>query len=63
MRRILVEKARQKQRIRHGGEFRRITFNLDAASEEPESEQLLVLPEALERLEQLDPDRAQVRPT
>ncbi len=50
MRRILVEKARRKQRLRHGGDRQRVDLdNLDVMQEE-KAEQLLALDEALERL-------------
>ena len=60
MRRILVEKARHKRRVRHGGELNRVAMDLDLATIEPDSEQLLLLHEALERLERLDENRARV---
>ena len=50
MRRILVEKARRKQRLRHGGDRQRVDLdNLDVMQEE-KAEELLALDEALERL-------------
>ena len=50
MRRILVEKARRKQRLRHGGNRHRVDLdNLDLIQEE-KTEGLLALDEALERL-------------
>lgn len=53
MRRILVEKARQKRRIKHGGEFKRVELADPAAP--PNDEKLLALDEALNRL--ADEDR------
>ena len=50
MRRILVEKARRKQRLRHGGDRQRVDLdNLDVMQGE-KAEELLALDEALERL-------------
>ncbi len=50
MRRILVEKARRRQRLRHGGGRQRIDLeDLDVMREE-KAEELLALDEALERL-------------
>jgi RNA polymerase sigma factor (TIGR02999 family) len=50
MRRILVENARRKQRIRHGGGRKRLDLGrLDPADEEG-SDDLLALEEALQRL-------------
>src|SRR5215470_3820450 len=48
MRRILVENARRKQRVRHGGGRQRIELADQAAP--PSDEDLLVLDEALTRL-------------
>jgi RNA polymerase sigma factor (TIGR02999 family) len=60
MRRILVERARRRKRLRHGGEGRRLSLeDVDLAGEVP-SEHLLALDEALERLEQEDPPAARL---
>jgi RNA polymerase sigma factor (TIGR02999 family) len=60
MRRILIENARRKQRLKHGGGEQRVT--LDSAcmiSEEP-SLDLLALDEALEKLARNEPEKAQL---
>jgi RNA polymerase sigma factor (TIGR02999 family) len=60
MRRILVENARRKRRVKHGGQFRRV--DLDAArpvSPDPEDD-LEALDEALRRLETTDPPAARL---
>jgi RNA polymerase sigma factor (TIGR02999 family) len=55
MRRILVENARRKQRVKHGGGQRRVELNdLDLAHTTGD-EQLLAVDEALERFAALDP--------
>ncbi|MFI5458754.1 MAG: ECF-type sigma factor [Isosphaerales bacterium] len=55
MRRILVERARRRKRIRHGGGGRPLSLEgVDLASEVP-PEGLLVLDEALERFAREDP--------
>ena len=60
MRRILVESARRKRRLRHGGDCRRIDLDtLDLAAETP-SDDLLALDEALERLTAEEPTAAAV---
>ena len=63
MRRILVERARRKGRIRHGGEWQRLNFtsieSLDIAREE-QSETILFLNEALEKLAAQDPECAEL---
>ena len=50
MRRILIEKARLKQRLRHGGGRQRIDFDELLVCEDHTSEELLALDEALNRL-------------
>jgi RNA polymerase sigma factor (TIGR02999 family) len=55
MRRILVENARRKHRLRHGGDLRRTALTgLDVAQNTPD-EQLLAVDEALDRFAALDP--------
>jgi len=60
MRRILVEKARQRERLKHGGQFDRVDMaDVDLAMEEP-PENLLQLDEALQELEREDPRKAEL---
>jgi RNA polymerase sigma factor (TIGR02999 family) len=60
MRRILVERARLKGRIRHGGGLRRVDL-LDAEVAAPdEDEQILLLDEALTRLAVARPQAAEL---
>jgi RNA polymerase sigma factor (TIGR02999 family) len=60
MRRILVENARRKQRLRHGGGRRRLNLeDVEPAGAAP-SEDLLALDEALEQLALKDPIPAQL---
>ena len=58
MRRILVESARRKGRVRHGGGRRRVEL-ADLPTAIP-SEELLALDEALDRLAERDPLKAEV---
>lgn len=58
MRRILVESARRKGRVKHGGQFRRV--ELDNLPADQDSERLLALDEALTRLAAEDPLAARV---
>ncbi len=54
MRRILIENARRKKRIRHGGGWKRVNLDAaDVASEMP-SDDLIALDEALEKLSNED---------
>ena len=60
MRRILVERARHKGRIQHGGGLRRVDL-LDADAAAPtEDEQVLLLDEALTRLAAARPQAAEL---
>jgi RNA polymerase sigma factor (TIGR02999 family) len=60
MRRILVEAARRKSRVRHGGELARVaTDEIEIAAELP-SERLLQVSEALDQLAVESPEAAQV---
>jgi RNA polymerase sigma factor (TIGR02999 family) len=60
MRRILVESARRKRRLRHGGDWHRVDFDRVELPDEPGSDDLLALDEALERLAADEPAAAQV---
>jgi RNA polymerase sigma factor (TIGR02999 family) len=62
MRRILVEKARRKQRVRHAGDLQRqpLEENELAIAAPVDAIDLLALDEALERLEAASPRRARL---
>jgi RNA polymerase sigma factor (TIGR02999 family) len=60
MRRILVDKARRKNREKHGSEWERITVNLADIPESPPDEQILSLHAALEKLEREDAATAEL---
>jgi RNA polymerase sigma factor (TIGR02999 family) len=62
MRRILVDKARKKQRLRHGGGLHRLPLegNEPAIASAVDAIDLLGLNEALDRLEAASPRRAQL---
>jgi len=60
MRRILVEQARRKQRVRHGGGRKRIDLDEACSVVLPPDNDLLALDEALTRLAARDPVRAQL---
>lgn len=55
MRRILVENARRKKRIKHGGAIARVDVEPDLLGTEETADELLVLDAALEKLTQVDP--------
>ena len=60
MRRILVERARRKQRIKRGGAHQRVDIEEDALAEEQPPEILLALDEALDRFAREDPAKAEL---
>ncbi|MCA9074203.1 MAG: sigma-70 family RNA polymerase sigma factor [Planctomycetaceae bacterium] len=61
MRRILVENARRKQRIKHGGQLTRVDLlDADAAIEPDDHDSLLALDEALAAFAEQFPDKAQL---
>jgi RNA polymerase sigma factor (TIGR02999 family) len=60
MRRILVENARRRKRIKHGGDLERVEFEMTSLPTRMSSDELLALDEALEKLKQQDPVKAQL---
>ncbi len=60
MRRILVENARRKSRLRHGGHFERIDCELIDLPIAADDEKCLRVNDALEKLAQADPRKAEV---
>src|SRR5262245_11737150 len=60
MRRILVEAARRKGRERHGGGRRRVDLDQGGLAAESPGDDLLAIDEALTRLAELDPGRAEL---
>jgi RNA polymerase sigma factor (TIGR02999 family) len=60
MRRILVDKARRKQRPKHGGQRDRVELNDDVHLSDDRAAELLSLHAALEKLEAESPAKAQL---
>lgn len=60
MRRILIDRARSRVRLKRGGHAQRVELTEDLASGEPPPEELLAIDEALTRLAAVDPPMAQV---
>jgi RNA polymerase sigma factor (TIGR02999 family) len=60
MRRILVDDARRKRRVKHGGGWQRQDLDPDQFHASAESDDLLALHEALERLTAADPRVAEL---
>jgi len=60
MRRLLIDNARRKQCLRHGGQYERVDMGaLNISAPLPE-EDLLALDEALDRLASVDPSAAEL---
>ncbi len=60
MRRILIEKARQKRGPKHGGLVQKVEADLDAIEAENPLVDILALDEALTRLAEVSPARAEL---
>ena len=60
MRRLLVEQARRKRARRHGGEFQRVSVDLENLADGSRDEDLLALDLAIERLEAIDDSKAKL---
>ncbi len=54
MRRILVDKARRRNRVKHGGDLQRITIELDGVPEPADDDLLESLDKALEKFTRQD---------
>jgi RNA polymerase sigma factor (TIGR02999 family) len=60
MRRILVDNARRKQRIKHGGELRRVPLETIGVFNNESSDELLRIDEAISKLAGEDPAAAEL---
>jgi RNA polymerase sigma factor (TIGR02999 family) len=60
MRRILIERARRRHAVRHGGEYERVYVPEDMLASPDDDEQLLSLNDALQKLELKHPIQAKV---
>lgn len=61
MRHILIDHARRKSRVRHGGgQLRMDTGSFQSVAAPDQNEQVLLIDEAITELEKVDPVRAQV---
>jgi RNA polymerase sigma factor (TIGR02999 family) len=60
MRRILIENARRKGRIKHGGGQKRIALERLSLASAAEPDELLILDDALSKLSREEPDAAQL---
>jgi RNA polymerase sigma factor (TIGR02999 family) len=60
MRRILTDNARRKLRVRHGGGQQRVDLDENATAADSEADHILAINDALDKLAQLDPQRAEL---
>jgi len=60
MRNILVDRARRKNAVKHGGDRQRVEFDEAVIQDEPEPEEMLGLDRALQELEAAYPRQAEV---
>lgn len=60
MRRILIERARRRHAVRHGGDYERVNLQDEMLASHDDDEQLLALDDALEKLERAHAVHAQV---
>jgi RNA polymerase sigma factor (TIGR02999 family) len=60
MRRILVDRARQKAAVRHGGELQRVDLSHVTLAAEDSNENVLAVNDALDKLAALAPQQAEI---
>jgi RNA polymerase sigma factor (TIGR02999 family) len=60
MRRILIDRARQKQALKRGGDQARTTWDESKVGDAAAPEEILAVDEALTKLSQEDPDLAKI---
>ncbi len=60
MRRILINGANRKQRLKHGGEIQRIDFDEQLALDKSPDTEIISLDAALRRLEEIDGEAAEI---
>jgi len=60
MRRILVERARKKKRVRHGGGLERVAWENVTLATEDDDDTILAIHEALEKLAKQSPQKAEI---
>lgn len=60
MRQILINRAKQKQSLKHGGQFTKQDLDPELFADEPPPQSLLLLDRALEKLREIDPRKAEI---
>jgi RNA polymerase sigma factor (TIGR02999 family) len=60
MRRILIENARRKRRLKHGGDFKRVDLDQACVVADSKNDDILALDEAIAKLAREDPKKAEL---
>ena len=60
MRRILIDHARKRGRIKRGGDYKRVSLDIDVLAREAQPEEILEVTAAVDRLEEKDPRMGKV---
>ena len=55
MRRILIEYARKRGRVKRGGDYKRVSLDIEVLAREAQPEEIMAVDEAIRRLEKKDP--------
>ncbi|MEZ6121144.1 MAG: ECF-type sigma factor [Pirellulaceae bacterium] len=60
MRRILIDRARRKHSVKHGGQFQRIELNEQSLEQESTAAEMLIVNDLFDRLTQYHPGEAEI---
>ncbi len=60
MRRILIEHARKRGRVKRGGNRKRVSLDIDVLAREAQPEEITAVDEAIRRLEEKDPRMGEI---
>ena len=60
MRRILIEHARKRGRVKRGGDYQRISLDIEFLAKDAQPEEITAVDDAIHRLEQKDPRMGEI---
>lgn len=60
MRRILIEYARKRGRVKRGGDYRRVSLDIDVLAREAQPEEIAAVDDAIDRLGRKDPRMGEI---